>query len=197
MRIWKGSLLAAVLALAPSLAFAHTGIGHVDGFAHGFTHPFLGLDHLLAMTLVGTLAYQLGGRAIYIVPAAFVAVMAVGGYLGMAHVGLPFAEMGIALSVIVLGAAVALNVSIPVALAALVVGVFALAHGHAHGTEMPATAAGISYGLGFMIATAILHAVGIGIGRAADSTLPARAALARSFGAVAAVIGAGFLVGVI
>jgi urease accessory protein len=197
MRIWKGSLLAAVLALAPSLAFAHTGIGHVDGFAHGFTHPLLGLDHLLAMTLVGTLAYQLGGRAIYIVPAAFVAVMAVGGYLGMAHVGLPFAEIGIALSVIVLGAAVALNVSIPVALAALVVGVFALAHGHAHGTEMPATAAGISYGLGFMIATALLHAAGIGIGRAADSTLPARAVLARSFGAVAAVIGAGFLAGVI
>lgn len=197
MRIWKVSLPALALAMTPSLAFAHPSLSHVAGFAHGFMHPLSGIDHLLAMILVGTLAYQLGGRAMVIVPAAFVGVMAIGGFLGMSHVALPYAEIGIALSVIVLGAAVALNVSMPAALAAVVVGVFALAHGHAHGSEMPATVAGVTYGLGFMLATALLHGAGIGLGMAADSYQPTRAILARSFGGLAAIAGVGILLGVV
>jgi urease accessory protein len=131
---------------------------------HGFMHPLGGLDHQLAMILVGIFAYQLGGRALWLVPLTFVGVMALGGFLGVAGVRVPFIEAGIALSVIVLGAIVAFGARIPVAVAMGIVGLFAIFHGHAHGSEMPLDASGVAYGLGFMLATAILHAVGIGIG---------------------------------
>jgi len=98
-------------ALAPSLAFAHTGVGPTQGFVHGFMHPVSGIDHILAMVTVGVFAWQLGGRALWAVPAAFVTIMALGGALGMSGIGLPFVELGIALSVVVLGAVVALGVS--------------------------------------------------------------------------------------
>jgi len=152
------------LCLAPTAALAHTGVGSTRGFMHGFMHPLSGLDHQLAMILVGIFAYQLGGRALWLVPLAFIAMMAVGGFLGITATPLPLVEIGIALSVIVLGAIVAFGVKAPVAVAMGVVGLFAIFHGHAHGTEMPMDVSGATYGAGFMLATALLHAVGIGIG---------------------------------
>lgn len=154
----------AALVLAPRAAFAHTGLGDTSGFAHGILHPLSGLDHQLAMTLVGLFAWQLGGRALWLVPAAFVAMMAVGGACGLYGVPLPFVEAGIALSVIGLGAAVAFGLRAPVAVAMGVVGLFAIFHGHAHGSEMPLDVSGVAYAAGFMLATAALHAFGIGIG---------------------------------
>lgn len=152
------------LCLVPSAALAHTGIGATSGFMHGFMHPLGGLDHLLAMVLVGIFAYQLGGRALWLVPLTFIAVMALGGFLGVADIPVPFVEIGIALSVIVLGAIVAFGIKAPVAVAMGIAGLFAIFHGHAHGTEMPMDASGALYGAGFIMATALLHAVGIGMG---------------------------------
>ena len=148
--------LAAFLSLA-GFAQAHPGHG-----GEGFAHPLHGLDHLLTMLAVGLWAAQLGGRAKWAVPAAFVSMMALGGALGMAGVAVPFAEQGIVASVLVLGVLIAAAVRLPPAASMGVVGIFALCHGYAHGAEMPATAAGFSYGLGFVGATALLHACGIG-----------------------------------
>ncbi len=190
--------LAAVAALTPSLAFAHTGGGDMSGFAHGFVHPFTGLDHLLAMTLVGILASQLGRRAFWRVPASFDAVMALGGILGAAGLGLPLVELGIALSVVVLGGVVALAVRAPVAAAMGVVALFAVFHGHAHGAEMPENATGLAYGVGFMIATALLHTSGVGmgllIGRAGSGY---GTAIVRSAGGLAAIAGIAVLTGIL
>jgi urease accessory protein len=162
--LFRTGYVAGACALAPSLAFAHTGVGPTQGFVHGFMHPVSGIDHILAMVTVGVFAWQLGGRALWAVPAAFVAVMALGGALGMAGIGLPFVELGIALSVVVLGAVVALGVKPPLAAAMGLVGLMAIFHGHAHGAEMPENAGGLVYGLGFMAGTALLHLAGIGIG---------------------------------
>lgn len=156
--------LATLVASVPSAAFAHTGVGDTAGFSHGFWHPITGLDHVLAMVMVGVLAWQLGGRALWLVPGTFVLVMALGGALGTAGVTVPYVEVGIALSVVALGAMVAFGVRLPLAAAMAVAGLFAVFHGHAHGAEMPESAAGLAYGLGFMLATALLHAAGVGIG---------------------------------
>jgi urease accessory protein len=152
------------LGLAPTAALAHVGMGSTSGFVHGFMHPLSGLDHQLAMILVGVFAYQLGGRALWLVPLTFITVMALGGFLGVAGVPIPFVEVGIALSVIVLGAIVAFGVKAPLAVAMGAVGLFAIFHGHVHGSEMPLDMSGAVYGAGFMLATAVLHAVGIGSG---------------------------------
>jgi urease accessory protein len=156
--------LAAVLMLAPTTAFAHTGAGYAHGFADGFAHPLGGLDHILAMVTVGVLAWQLGGRATWLVPASFVSLMAIGGTFGIAGEPLPWVELGIAASVIVLGAMVALGVKAPLAVAMGIVGLFAIFHGYAHGTEMPLDASGGVYAAGFMLATALLHVAGIALG---------------------------------
>lgn len=188
----------AALLLAPSLALAHTGVGNTAGFVHGFGHPLSGLDHVLAMGMVGVLAWQLGGRAVWIVPTTFVLVMAVGGALGMMGIAVPFVEIGIVLSVIVLGAIVALGIQAPVAIAAGIVGLFAIFHGHAHGAEMPAATGGIAFAAGFMIATATLHAAGLAagylIGKAGDGN---GAFATRAAGGIAALAGVGLLTGVI
>ena len=147
-----------------SPAWAHTGLGDTAGFSHGFLHPFLGLDHLLAMVAVGIFAARCGGRALFLVPATFLVVMAAAGALASAGVGLPFAEIGIGVSVVALGAAIASGFSPPLAVGMALVGLFAVFHGHAHGAEMPETASGLAYGTGFVLATAILHAVGLAIG---------------------------------
>jgi urease accessory protein len=160
----KTGLAALAAALLPTAALAHTGVGEASGFAHGFWHPIGGLDHVLAMVAVGAFAARLGGRALWIVPTAFVAMMAVGGFAGMEGVALPFVETGIALSVVVLGLAVALGWKLPVAAASALVGLFAVFHGHAHGAEMPVDASGLGYAAGFMLATALLHVAGIGLG---------------------------------
>ncbi|MEZ5829697.1 MAG: HupE/UreJ family protein [Dongiaceae bacterium] len=188
--------LAAAVAMIPTVASAHVGIGSTMGFAHGFSHPMSGLDHTLAMVAVGMFAANLGGRALWAVPLTFVGVMAVGGVLGVLGVAVPFVEAGIALSVIVLGAAVALRWKAPVAVAVGLVGLFALFHGHAHGSEMPVSASGLTYGLGFLLATATLHAIGIGLGLGLTrfgSRYAPRAIQAS--GAAMAVAGAGILTG--
>jgi urease accessory protein len=157
---------AAILVLLPGAALAHPG-HDAGGFAHGVMHPLGGLDHVLAMVAVGLYAALLGGRALWLVPATFVGVMAIGGALGAAGYPLPYTEIGIALSVIALGLAVALRASLPTLAAMALVGLFAIFHGHAHGAEMPADAAAVSYATGFMLATALLHGAGIAIGLAA------------------------------
>ncbi len=162
----KLGALTLAAALLPTAAFAHTGAGDVGGFTYGLLHPVSGLDHILAMVAVGAFAVRLGGRALWLVPAAFVAMMATGGLIGMEGVHLPLVETGIAMSVIVLGLAVGLKWRPPVAIASALVGLFAIFHGHAHGGEMPVDASGLSYALGFMLATASLHAAGIALGAA-------------------------------
>jgi urease accessory protein len=148
---------AAVLILFPALAWAHPG--HVAGFLH----PFTGLDHLLAMVSVGLWAAQLGGRWRWAVPLAFVGSMALGGALGFAGLHLHFVEPMIAASVLVLGLAVSLRVQLRWPALALV-GTFALFHGVAHASEMPADASTAIYALGFVSATALLHAAGVALG---------------------------------
>jgi len=164
MRSGLTRALAALIVFVPGTAFAHTGAGHMHGFADGFTHPLGGLDHILAMVTVGVLAWQLGGRAIWLLPASFVALMAIGGLLALGGGSLPWVEVGIAASVIVFGAMVTLGTKAPLALAMGIVGAFAIFHGHAHGTEMPIAASGAAYGLGFVLATALLHVAGIALG---------------------------------
>lgn len=189
-------LALAILALSPTLAFAHTGIGHAAGFFHGFEHPIGGIDHVLAMVAVGVFAFVLGGRALWLVPLSFVGMMIAGFALGIAQVQAPFAEMGIALSSVVIGGAAASGRPMPVALAMGLVGVFAIFHGHAHGAEMPDTASGLTYALGFLIATALLHAAGIlaasGVSRIVGRYGKTAAQLA---GAVFALGGIGVLAG--
>ncbi len=188
----------AACVLAPSLAFAHTGTGRTIGFAHGFTHPVSGLDHVLAMILVGVLAWQLGGRALWLVPTTFVSVMAIGGALGMMGISVPFVEAGIAFSVIVLGAVVALGIRAPLAIAAGVVGLFAIFHGHAHGSEMPAAAGGVAYAAGFMLATAALHIAGIALGYLLAKMSERQGSIVmRSVGGTAALAGIGLFAGLI
>jgi len=154
--------LALALSLFPSIAFAHTGVGDAHGLVHGFMHPIGGIDHILAMVAVGVFASVLGGRALYLVPLAFVGMMAAGFLFGIGGVDVPFVELGIALSSVVIGGAAALGKPMPVYAAASLVGVFAIFHGHAHGAEMPVDASGLTYALGFVAATALLHLTGIG-----------------------------------
>src|SRR5258708_10673125 len=182
-------LTTAALTLIPAAAFAHPGLGDAHGFVAGSAHPLGGLDHILAMVTVGIFAWQLGGRALWLVPATFVLAMAAGGALGMANVPVPFVELGIAASVIVLGAVVAFARRAPVAIAVGLVGVFAIFHGHAHGTEMPLDATAGTYASGLVLATALLHAPGIALGFAIGPIAHGRAAyqLGRSLLALAGV----------
>jgi urease accessory protein len=129
-------------------------------------HPLSGADHVLAMVAVGLWGAQLGAPAIWVLPVAFPLVMAMGGMLGFLGVPLPGIEYGIAASAIILGAAVALEARPPLVVAALLVGIFAIFHGHAHGTELPPGQSAMLYSLGFVVATGCLHAVGIGVGTA-------------------------------
>ncbi len=148
----------------PAIAFAHTGVGEASGLLNGLAHPLGGLDHLCAMIGVGLWAAQRGGRAIWLVPLAFVLVMAIGGLLGTMAIGLPLVEPGIVASVLILGILIAAAVRLPLLLSVLIVGTFALFHGHAHGAEMLHTYSALAYGIGFIITTTALHACGIGLG---------------------------------
>ena len=150
---------------APS-ALAHLLQGEAYGFVTGFLHPISGADHVLAMVAVGLWGAQLGAPAIWVLPIAFPLVMAMGAMFGFLGVPIPGVEYGIAASAIVLGAAVAFEMRPPLVIAALVVGCFAIFHGHAHGTELPPGQSALLYSMGFVIATGCLHAVGIGIGTA-------------------------------
>ena len=146
--------------LVPTAALAHSGHGEAAGFTRGFMHPLGGPDHVLAMVAVGMLAYRLGGRALCLVPSAFLLVMGIGAALGAAGLHLPFVEAGIAASIVVPGVAIVLGSQAPVAIAVAVAGLFAVFHGYAHGAEMPHAGSAA----GFMTATALLHVAGIGLG---------------------------------
>lgn len=149
------------------VAQAHSvGLPHMD-FSTGLAHPLNGLDHILAMLAVGLWAAQLGGRALWLVPVSFVLTMAAGGALGLYGVALPYVELGIASSVLVLGVCVASAWAVPLAVSMSVVVIFAIFHGYAHGAEMAVEASALWYSLGFMLASAALHASGIGIALAA------------------------------
>jgi urease accessory protein len=156
--------LAAAVVLIPTVALAHAGHGDTSGLVHGFTHPITGIDHVLAMVAVGVLAVQFSGPALWLIPLSFIGVMTVGGALGIAGFPLPFAELGVTLSVVVLGLAIAFPFRSQMLAAMALVGLFALFHGHAHGAEMPAAASALYYTAGFIGATALLHTTGIGLG---------------------------------
>lgn len=191
----KRTVLTALLLTAVSLpAHAHVGVGSTASFAAGFGHPLCGLDHITVMVAVGLWAALKGGRALWAWPAAFVGVMLVGASFGMLGVPIPFVEPGILASAVALGLLVALAVDLPVAAGAAIIGVFALFHGHAHGTEVPENASGLAFMAGFALATALLH--GVGIAAALGLGLRFRR-IVRAAGAACAVIGAGLAFGVI
>lgn len=150
--------------LPAAAAWAHPGHEHAEGFLSGLLHPVTGPDHLLAMIAVGLWAARLGGRALWAVPLAFLGAMALGGVLGLGRPELGVVEWGIAGSVLVLGVLIAAAVRLPLAAGAGLVGLFALCHGYAHGTEMPLNADAGLYGLGFLLATAALHGLGLAAG---------------------------------
>jgi urease accessory protein len=191
-------LVAIALLLAPSVASAHPGHVEDSSLLGGFIHPFGGIDHLLAMTAVGLFAAHLGGRALWAVPTTFVAVMALGGVFGATGVSLPFTETAIALSVLVFGFMIFSGMTPPVLAAMVLVGVFAAFHGHAHGTEMPAGVSGAVYGIGFMVATALLHGLGITLGLAIGrlDEAPRRRAM-QTCGVAIALIGAGLTISLV
>jgi len=172
-------------------ASAHTGTGLAGGFVSGFSHPLGGFDHLLAMVSVGLWGAFLGRPLIYVLPVIFPAVMVGGAIMAMFGVPLPPVEIGIALSVLVLGACIALALKAPVWAASLIVATFAVFHGYAHGRELPSAADPIGYSAGFVLATGLLHVLGICIGFINDR--PRGVIATRSLGLVIGVIGIGFL----
>ena len=187
----EGLLALLVLALAMSPARAHVQAGEAAGFLSGFRHPVSGLDHVLAMVSVGLWGAQLGAPAVWLLPVVFPMVMAFGGFLGLAGVPLPGVEIAIALSAVLLGLAVAREARPPLAVAAALVGFFAIFHGHAHGTELPPGQSGILYSIGFVVATGLLHLTGIAIGLV-HRWRWGRIAL-RVAGTLVAIAGFGFL----
>ncbi len=192
-----GTITAAAVALAAGTASAHTGTGEAHGLVHGFLHPVGGLDHVLAMVAAGLLAATLGGRAIWLVPASFVALMVAGSVLGVQGIALPHVEVGIALSLVAFGALIAVRLTLPVGIAMAVVGAFAVFHGLAHGAEMPADASGALYGLGFVAATVLLHAAGIAAGLGFARLASPTHRHARAVGAAIAAVGVVMATGVI
>lgn len=154
-------LAAAAVGLLTTSAFAHTGSGPAGSFLTGFLHPIGGIDHVLTMVAVGSMAAVVGGRAMWTVPCAFIAMMMVGAAAGVAGYPLPLVEFGIVASIVVTGLATAFGRSLTEAAAVAVAAVFAVFHGHAHGTEMAPTLTAAEYGAGFAVATAMLHAAGL------------------------------------
>ena len=180
----------AILVLAQP-AFAHEQVGVTGGLVSGLLHPLTGMDHLIAMVAVGIWGAQLGVPAIWVLPITFPLVMAFGGVLGVLRIGLPMPEVVIALSALVLGAAVAARLRVPFGAAAVIVGAFAIFHGHAHGAELPSAANPLAYGVGFVVATGLLHLCGIALGTL--SRWPAGERLTRGLGAAIAALGCYFL----
>jgi urease accessory protein len=191
-RTWVQAVLAATwLALSATTAQAHEQVGVAGGLATGFLHPLTGLDHLIAMVAVGLWGAQLGAPAIWILPITFPLVMAFGGVLGVLGIPLPAPEIFIACSALVLGIAVAIRLRVPLIAASMVVAVFAVFHGHAHGTELPRASDPLAYGIGFVVATGLLHLCGIAIGTLSRWPVGARAI--QGLGGVIAALGVYFL----
>ncbi|MEY3037666.1 MAG: hypothetical protein RL143_233 [Pseudomonadota bacterium] len=186
-------LITIPLLLVASYATAHTGEGINNGFQSGFWHPIMGWDHVVAMVAVGLWGAFLGAPAIWLLPVVFPLVMAFGGAMGMMGIPLPAVEVGIALSGIVLGLLVLFAVKAPLWIASVIVGVFAIFHGHAHGTELPNAFSPYGYAAGFVIATGLMHIIGIGIGFLTRSSFGTY--VVRATGALIAAVGAAFLFG--
>ncbi len=180
-----------VFVLATSPAFAHSENGVAIDFWGGFTHPIFGPDHVIAMVAVGLWGAFLGAPAIWVLPVVFPLVMAFGGALGVAGVPLPGVETGIAVSAIMLGAMVALAAKPPLWVAAVLVGAFAIFHGHAHGVELPVGADAVAFSMGFVMATGLLHLAGIAFGGL--SHWPAGRVAVRAAGGVICLIGFAYL----
>ncbi|HIO92021.1 MAG TPA: HupE/UreJ family protein [Leucothrix mucor] len=192
LKIIGASLL--LLVSFSNIAFAHADAASISGgFISGFIHPILGLDHVVAMVAVGLWGVFLGRPAIWILPVVFPLVMAFGGALGVAGVDIPYIEAGIALSGVVLGLAVAFAVRPPLWIAAIIVSIFAIFHGHAHGTELPNAANPLVYSVGFVIGTGLLHLAGILFGELTRWSWGDT--VVRAGGGVIVLIGFGFLLG--
>lgn len=187
------ALSALFLLIAPMAAQAHQAGGEAGGFVSGLQHPIGGLDHVLAMVAVGLWGAQLGMSAVWVLPVAFPIVMAFGGFLGLIGIELPAVEIGIAASAIALGGMVLAEARPALPLAALLVGFFAIFHGHAHGAELPPGQNGLHYSIGFVIATGSLHAAGIALGLI--HRWPAGRIALRVSGACVAAAGVFFLQG--
>lgn len=153
-----------VTVLWPLYAWAHVGSGEAGGFVTGLQHPISGLDHVIAMLAVGLWGAQLGNPALWLLPVVFPMMMAGGACMGLMGFPLPGVEVGIAVSAVVLGLMVLAEARLKIQLAMVIVAFFAIFHGHAHGTELPAGQSGLLYSIGFVAATGCLHAVGIAIG---------------------------------
>lgn len=179
------ALAALVATTAP--AFAHLNPEEHGSFMAGFSHPLFGLDHILVMVAVGLWAAQIGGKALWAVPAAFVTTMAIGFALAVSGIALPFVEPAILASVVALGLLVAMAVKLDTVMSAAIVAVFALFHGHAHGGEL-GSAGAVSFGVGFVIATALLHGAGIALGLGI-ARLSSGAVAARIIGGLTALAG--------
>ena len=187
----RNTLLFTLLLVCATGAHAHEATGIAGGFSSGFVHPLLGLDHVAAMVAVGLWGAVLGGSAIWLLPVVFPLVMAFGGALGVMGIPLPSVEVGIALSALVLGCMVLFAARPPLWVAAVIVGLFAVFHGHAHGTELPEAASPLAFSIGFVLATGLLHLCGILLSLL-NRWQPGRAVV-RAGGAVIALAGAVFL----
>ena len=187
--------IAAFLIAYASAVSAHEGAGITGGFISGFMHPILGWDHVVAMVAVGLWGAFLGSPAIWILPVVFPLVMAFGGALGVIGIPIPAVETGIAASAVVLGAMVAFAVRPPIWIAAVIVGAFAIFHGHAHGTELPNAANPLSYSIGFVLSTGLLHLSGIAFGLLVH--WPAGKIAVQAGGGLIALAGVGFLTGTV
>ncbi len=180
-------VVASALLLTPGVALAHTEGGSGGGFLTGFLHPLGGLDHVLAMLAVGMWGALLGAPAIWVLPVAFPLVMALGGLAGIFSVPVPPVEIGIVLSVIVLGAMIAFERRPPLWVAGALVACFAVFHGYAHGAELPGQVGAVAFCAGFVVATGLIHLAGIGIGFV--TKLPHGLAALRAGGAAIAFAG--------
>jgi urease accessory protein len=182
-----------LISLVPGFAFAHPSPDHVLSFASGISHPFGGLDHLLAMIAVGMMGARLKGRAIWVLPLTFMTMLAVGALTGMGHTPAAWIEVAIAASIIAFGVLLAAKRHPSWITASAVVGTFALAHGYAHGTEA-VTASGASYVIGMLSASAALHALGICVVVLMTRLNQSKSESAlRAIGAALAIAGAGLL----
>lgn len=173
--------------------FAHSGDGYGGGFVAGFTHPILGWDHVAAMVAVGLWGAFLGAPALWILPIVFPLVMAMGAVAGILGITLPAVETGIALSAVVLGLMIVFAVKPPLWVSAIIVGAFAIFHGYAHGTELPATVNAFAYAVGFVVSTGLLHLIGIAFGLLVK--WPAGRIAVRSAGGLISLAGIAFLTG--
>jgi urease accessory protein len=179
----------------PLLADAHPQVGAVGGFVSGVMHPLSGLDHIVAMVAVGLWGAFLGKPAMWLLPVVFPVVMAFGGALGILGLPIPGVEVGIACSGIVLGAMVAAGARPPIWVAAVIVGVFAIFHGYAHGKELPNSANALTYAIGFVMATGALHLSGIACGLLTRWRIGS--VIVRAGGVAICVVGFGFLFGIL